>query len=68
MIAVAIQFFTQNKPQILITKLINSVILSVYLVTALIYISEMIFVVLWGIEAVFSKWIKIRHKIKFNII
>lgn len=58
MIAVAIQFSAQNKPQILVAELINGVVLGAYPVIAPTYISETTPVVLRGIGAAFGTLIR----------
>lgn len=52
-IAVAIQFSAQNRPQILVAELVNGVVLGAYPVIAPTYISEVTPVVLRGIGAAF---------------
>ena len=52
-IAVALQFSSQNKPQILVAELVNGVVLGAYPVIAPTYISEVTPVVLRGIGAAF---------------
>ena len=52
-VAVALQFSSQNKPQILVAELVNGVVLGAYPVIAPTYISEVTPVVLRGIGAAF---------------
>ncbi len=52
-IAVALQFPSQNKPQILVAELVNGIVLGAYPVIAPTYISEVTPVVLRGIGAAF---------------